>query len=154
VLVTARAYADDRTLINYCIRYANEMRPFLYSVVQGHIEEALVKLRAAGADHQQRAELVQAVLANVRFFPADAKDAALEKRCVSEEVERNYAQFGLISFSLAQRGPSGRWRVSASMLRPDSRARLMARALGSGSRDVARPGLAMVPILRREVRQG
>ena len=105
VLATARAYADDRTLINYCLRYANEMRPFLYSVMQADIEQALVKLRAADADHVQKAELVQAVIANVRFFPPDAKDAALDRRCVSEEVERNYAQLGPVSFGLVHRPP-------------------------------------------------
>jgi hypothetical protein len=92
-------------LIFYCLRHANETRPFLYGGVQADIEGALVKLRAAGADPRQQAELVQAVLANVRTFPADARDAALDRRCASEEVERNYAQLGAVSLPLATRPP-------------------------------------------------
>jgi len=46
---------------------------------------------------------VRTVLANVRFYPVDASDVALNKRCTVEEIEKNYAQFGPVSFSLVQR---------------------------------------------------
>jgi hypothetical protein len=64
VLAAARACAADRTLIFYCLCYANEMRPFLYGGVQADTEGALVKRRAAGAD--ARAGLVDAAADQVR----------------------------------------------------------------------------------------
>lgn len=72
-------------------------------MLHGQIQDARVKLKAAGADNAQEAELVRTVLANVHFYPADASDASLDKRCTIEEVEKNYAQLGAVSFSLVQR---------------------------------------------------
>jgi hypothetical protein len=103
VLEAARAYAADQDIIFYCLRYTKEQKPYLFAVLHRQIQDARVKLKAAGADDGQEAELVRTVLANVHFYPADASNAALDKRCTVEEVEKNYAQLGAVSFSLVQR---------------------------------------------------
>jgi len=96
VLMAARSYAVDVSLVNYCLRIYDEQRPFLYYAVQRDIEEALARLKAAAADASQNARFVEAVLVNVRFYPKDARDPALDRRCIEGEVEKNYAQnFGL-----------------------------------------------------------
>jgi hypothetical protein len=60
------------------------------------LDEAMVKLKAADAEPSQNARFVEAVWANVRFYPKDAQDAALDRRCIEGEVEKNYVQnFGL-----------------------------------------------------------
>ena len=48
--------------------------------------DTLKKLRAAGSDLRQNAELVEAVLATVRVAPPDAKDSALDVRCAATNV--------------------------------------------------------------------
>jgi len=103
VLEAARGYAADQDIIFYCLRYTKEQKPYLFAVLHAHIQDARVKLKAEGADYAQEAELVRTVLANVHFYPADASDAALDKRSTVEEVEKNYAQLGAVSFSLIQR---------------------------------------------------
>ena len=57
-LETAKTYATDRTLVFYCLRHATEMVPFTYMIVHMETEDALAKLRAAGSDARQNAELV------------------------------------------------------------------------------------------------
>jgi hypothetical protein len=96
VLTAARGYAADVSLVNYCLRIYDEQRPFLYYAVLLDIDKALETLKAADADPSQSARFVEAVLANVRFYSKDAKDPALDQRCIEGEVEKNYARnFGL-----------------------------------------------------------
>ena len=96
VLAAARGYAADVSLVNYCLRVYDEQRPFLYYAVLLDLEKAVDTLKAANADPGQNARFVEAVWANVRFYPKDARDPALDRRCTDEEVEKNYAQnFGL-----------------------------------------------------------
>jgi hypothetical protein len=104
-LSTARAYAADRTLIFYCFRQEAEQRPFLWVTVHFDLQEALQRFKAAGADHRQNAELGEAVLANVRAFAADAKDATLEAQCRSKDVENAAATFNGVGVPLFVRPP-------------------------------------------------
>src|SRR3954451_7262540 len=97
VLEAARGYAADKDIIFYCLRYTKEQKPYLFAVLHGQIQEARVKLKAAGAADAKEAELVRTVLSNVRFYPADASDASLDKRGTIEEVEKNYAQLEAVS---------------------------------------------------------
>ena len=87
VLATARAYADERTLIFYCLRQKAEMRPFLYYLVHSDLEDAVKKIRGAGADLPQIGRLVETVWSNVRVAAPDAKDAALDAKCAATNVE-------------------------------------------------------------------
>ena len=93
ILATAKAYAADRTLIFYCIRDEPGMLPFRYLVIHGETEDALKKLKAAGSDRRQDAELVQAVMANVRYPTTDASDAAMDAECKSKNGKENYYTF-------------------------------------------------------------
>jgi hypothetical protein len=96
VLAAARGYAADVSLVNYCLRLYDEQRPFLYYAVLLDLAKAVDTLKAADADPGQNARFVEAVWANVRFYPKDANDAALDRRCIEDEVEKNYARnFGL-----------------------------------------------------------
>jgi hypothetical protein len=105
VLMAARSYAVDVSLVNYCLRVYDEQRPFLYYAVLRDLDEAMARLKAADADASQNARFVEAVWANVRFYPKDAKDPALDRRCIEGEVEKNYVQnFGL-SPPLSRRSP-------------------------------------------------
>ena len=45
VLMTARDYADDRSLIFYCLRGSTETVPFLYAGLQADLEQAVQKRR-------------------------------------------------------------------------------------------------------------
>ena len=82
--------------MNYCLRIYDEQRPFLYYAVLLDLQKAVDTLKAADADPSQNARFVEAVWANVRFYPKDAKDPALDRRCTEGEVEKNYARnFGL-----------------------------------------------------------
>jgi hypothetical protein len=87
VLATARAYADERTFIFHCLRQKADMRPFLYFLVHADLEDAVKKIRAAGADNRQTGQLVETVWSNVRVAAPDAKDAALDAKCAATNVE-------------------------------------------------------------------
>ena len=105
-LAAARDYAADRTLVFYCLRKNAEMLPFTYMIVHFELQDALVKLRGAGSNAQQNAQLAQAVLANVRFFPTSTDEPALEADCTARDVEQNYYRFqGSFSVPLALRQP-------------------------------------------------
>jgi hypothetical protein len=105
-LATAKAYAADRTLIFYCIRNNTEMLPSNYLVIHVEIEDALNKLRSAGSDSKQNAELVRAVVANVRYPTAGASDPGMEAECKAKNVEQSYFTFtGPLAVPLDKRPP-------------------------------------------------
>jgi hypothetical protein len=93
ILATAKAYAADRTLVFYCIRDEPGMPTFNYLVIHTEIAEALDKLKAAGSDSRQNAELVEAVMANVRYPATNASDAAMDAECKAKNVKQNYFTF-------------------------------------------------------------
>lgn len=106
ILATAKAYAADRTLIFYCIRNNAEMLPSDYLVIHVEIEDALNKLRSAGSDSKQNAELVQAVVANVRYPAPGASDAAMDAECKAKNIEQSYFTFtGPLTVPLDKRPP-------------------------------------------------
>jgi|EndMetStandDraft_8_1072994.scaffolds.fasta_scaffold191810_2 hypothetical protein len=90
VLATAKAYAADRTLIFYCIRNDADLVDSNYLVIHVEIQDALNKLKAAGSDSKQNAQLVQAVVANVRYPTAGVNDAAMDAECKAKNVEQSY----------------------------------------------------------------
>ena len=108
VLMTARDYADDRSLIFYCLRGSTETVPFLYAGLQADLEQAVQKMKSAGASARQSAELVQIVLSTVRTFTRDAKDDSLDRRCISKDVERSRAEVRGVSVPLFLRPPFDR----------------------------------------------
>jgi hypothetical protein len=85
VLSTARAYAGERTLLFYCLRQNPEVRPMLYWHLHHDIQRAFERLRAAGSDLRQNAQLVEAVLSNVRFAKPDDKEPALDGQCEGKD---------------------------------------------------------------------
>lgn len=106
VLATAKAYAADRTLIFYCIRHNAEMLPYDYLVVHTELEAALNRLKAAGSEAKQNAELIQAVVANVRYPTTAASDAAMDAECKAKNVEQSYFTFsGPLVVPLDKRPP-------------------------------------------------
>ena len=104
-LITARGYADDRSLIFYCLRTSTETVPFLYAGLQADLEQAVQKMKKAGASARQSAEMVQVVLSTVRFYPPTAKDDSLDRRCISKDVERSQAEVRGVSVPLFLRPP-------------------------------------------------
>lgn len=105
-LEVAKLYAADRTLVFYCLGQDPEMVAFTYMIVHVEIEEALVKLRAAGSSAEQNAQLVQTVMTNVRFPTPGASDPAVDAECRDKKVADNYFIFnGSFSVPLAHRRP-------------------------------------------------
>src|SRR5262245_47833852 len=92
-LATAKAYAADRTLIFYCIRDQPGMLPFNYLIIHTETQDALSKLKAAGSEARQNAELVEAVMANVRYPTTSASDPAMDAECKAKNVKQNYFTF-------------------------------------------------------------
>lgn len=106
ILATAKAYAADRSLIFYCIRDEPGMLPFRYLVIHTETEAALKKLKAAGSDTRQNAELVEAVMANVRYPTTGASDAAMDVECKTKNVKENYYTYsGPLTMPLEGRPP-------------------------------------------------
>ena len=105
VIIAARDYADDRSLVFYCLRGSTEQVPFLYAGLQTDIEQTVQKMKGAGASARQSAEMVQTVMSSVRFYSRDAKDTALDRRCISKDVERTLAEGKGVSLPLFLRAP-------------------------------------------------
>ena len=106
VLATAKAYAADRTLIFYCIRNDADLVDSNYLVIHVEIQDALNKLKAAGSDPKQNAQLVQAVVANVRYPTAGVNDAAMDAECKAKNVEESYYTYsGPLVTPLGKRPP-------------------------------------------------
>jgi hypothetical protein len=105
VPAAGRAYAEDQTLIFYCLRGADETGPFLYVGLHADIEAALKKLKAAGSDERQNALFVQAVLGTVRFASLSPKNGVLEPQCVDKDVEKSVAEIGGVAMPLFLRPP-------------------------------------------------
>jgi hypothetical protein len=93
ILATAKAYAADRTLVFYCTRDEPGMLPFHYLIIHMETDAALNKLKAAGSEARQNAELVEAVMANVRYPTTGTSDAAMDAECKSKNVKQSYFTF-------------------------------------------------------------
>lgn len=104
VLKTARAYAADRSLVFYCLRKDDEMRPFLYAAVHLDLAYALQLLRASGADDRQRAELIEAVLGNTRSAKKDDDDPQQNKNC-TPDVAKSVTELRGVGVPLFMRPP-------------------------------------------------
>ena len=105
-LAVAKVYAADRTLVFYCLRQSPEMTPFTYLIVHSELQDAIVKLKSAGSNAQQNAELAQTVLTDVHFPKPGVSDPALEAECKARNVEESFYTFtGSFSVSLAARPP-------------------------------------------------
>jgi len=91
VLATSHIYADERTLMFYCLRRNVEMRQYLYFLVHADLEDAVKKIRAAGADNRQTGQLVETVWSNIHVAARDAQDAALDAKCAATDVEQEIA---------------------------------------------------------------
>ena len=105
LLKTARDYGADRTLILYCLRKSDEMTPFLYAAVHLDIAYALQLLRSSDADDRQRAQLIEAVLRNVRSARRDEEDPQRNVDCVAADVEKNVTQLKGVGAPLFMRPP-------------------------------------------------
>ena len=105
VIATARTYAADQTLINYCLRGLGEKGPNLFFWAHDNLQEALMRLKAAGGSPTQLEGLARTVMPNVRFFASDAKDAALEPQCAARKVEDNIALLTGLALPLHMRPP-------------------------------------------------
>ena len=104
-IAAARTYAADQTLINYCLRGLGEKGPNLHVWAHDNLQEALERLKAAGGSPQQLEGLARTVMPNVRFFAADARDAALEPQCAARQVEENIALLKGLALPLHLRPP-------------------------------------------------
>jgi hypothetical protein len=105
LLKTARDYAADRTLILYCLRKNDEMVPFLYAADHLDIAYALQLLRASDADDRQRAQLIEAVLRNVRSAGRDEEDPPRNTDCVAADIEKSVTQLKGVGAPLFMRPP-------------------------------------------------
>jgi hypothetical protein len=105
LLAAARSYAQDRSLIFYCLRGNEEMVPFLYAGLHFDIADAVQRLRAAGSDDRQNALLIEAVLSHVRFAAAAAQDPLLDQQCAAKDVEKNLEMLQGVGVPLAIRPP-------------------------------------------------
>lgn len=90
-LDSARKYADDRTLINFCLRTNDEIGPFLYLGMHDDLEQTRQRMQAAGASLAQVGELLRAVLSAVRLAARNARDTRLEQECEQREIAKGYA---------------------------------------------------------------
>jgi hypothetical protein len=90
-LATARQYAEDRTLLNYCFRADNEATAFLALGLHDELQTFRLVLQGADANVMQMAELVRGVLSNVRYAASDAKEPRLDEDCRRKEVGNSYA---------------------------------------------------------------
>ena len=103
VLATSRVYADERTFIFHCLRQKADMRPFLYFLVHADLEDAVKKIRAAGADNRQTGQLVETVWSNIRVAARGDKDAALDAKCAATDVEQEISLLRGVGYPLVMR---------------------------------------------------
>jgi hypothetical protein len=108
VLELAREYADDRTLIFYCLRGDSRRTPFLWYGVHVDLAEALALVQHFFDDPAQHAELVRTVLANVRTFAPEAKDPARDAQCKAKDVEKALETKSGVGVPLIDRPPFGK----------------------------------------------
>lgn len=100
VLVEARGWAEERTLLFYCFRQEPNARPILFFLLHAYLEDALKKLREAGSDRLQNGRLVETVLTTVHAVPPDTRDAALEAQCASRDVKEEFATLKGVGYPL------------------------------------------------------
>jgi hypothetical protein len=81
------------------------MSPFLYAAVHLDIAYALQLLRAAGADDRQRAQMIEAILRNIRSASREEEDPQRNISCTNLDVERNTMQLKGVGAPLFMRSP-------------------------------------------------
>lgn len=108
-VATAKEWAQDQTLILYCFR--NEPnREMLAGGVAKDRDEALVRLRRAGATEQQLRQVSVVIAENFRETAPGSDDKALTAACAARNVEQNLYRMGKIAHPLWLRPPFREWK--------------------------------------------
>lgn len=103
-LKTAAEYADDASLVFYCLR-RDDVSEFLHLAFHADIQDGVRKLDGAGATREQKSRLVRVVLSKVRLSTPEAEDATLDKVCAAKDVAKAYSIFAGVGTPLALRPP-------------------------------------------------
>ena len=109
-LAAARLYRVDRGTLNYCLRQNAEKVLSLMVGLNVEIDEALRRLKAAGATDLQAALFVETVLSRVYYWrPHAASDAAIDKICVRDDPATSLDQAKGVGRPLWARPPFDKW---------------------------------------------
>ena len=103
-LATAQTWAQDQSLILYCLRRDSHRDLWARAVAQDR-DKALGALRNAGATQQQAEQAAAVIAQNYRVAEPSAEDPALDEACRNRDVERNVQILGSIAWPLWMRPP-------------------------------------------------
>ncbi len=102
---TGRAYAQDLTLISYCVRNDADLASFVPISLVGDLHSVADRARMGAVDYRRMAEFIREVLTSVRFASRDAADPALDKQCAERKVADEVVRLGPIARPLTMRPP-------------------------------------------------
>ena len=103
-LAAARTWAQDQSLILYCLR-RHPNRDMLAHAIADDRDKALAGLRHAGGSEQQVRQVADVIAANYRLAEPSADDKPLTDACTAKDVERNVEILGAIAWPLWMRPP-------------------------------------------------
>ena len=106
-LATAQVWAQDQSLILYCLRRDSHRAQWAQAVA-GDRDKALAALRNTGATQQQADQVAAVIAQNYRVAEPSAEDPALNEACRTRDVERNIQILGPIAWPLWMRPPFNR----------------------------------------------
>jgi phospholipase/lecithinase/hemolysin len=86
-LKTAAQYAEDASLIFYCLR-RDDVAELVHLSFHADIQDGVQRLRDAGASGPQISQFVKVVLTKVRLSTPAAPDANLDKACAAKDVAK------------------------------------------------------------------
>ena len=102
-LAAARQWAQDQTLVSYCLRDNLPPQQFARNFAMDR-DQALARLRRGGATEAQLHEVATAIAEGYRPPPA-GEDAARTAECAAKEVEKNVFIISGIGLPLFLRPP-------------------------------------------------
>ncbi len=103
-IATTKGWAQDQTLVLYCFR-KQPNRELLARAIAKDREEALARLRRAGATAQQLRQVADIIATELRETAADAENEAMTEACTARDVEKSVESLREIAWPLWMRSP-------------------------------------------------
>ena len=102
---TGRVYAQDMTLISYCVRNDGDLAAYAPVTLVSDLNHVAEIARTGAVGARRMGEFIREVLTSTRLATREDSDPALDKQCAERKVAEDVLKLGPIALPLSMRPP-------------------------------------------------
>jgi hypothetical protein len=100
-----RVYAQDMTLISYCVRNDDDLAAYAPVTLVSDLDHVAERARTGAVSARRVGEFIREVLTSTRLATREASDPALDQQCAERKVAEEVLKLGSIARPLSMRPP-------------------------------------------------